>query len=122
MDRKSIIILVVCFVLLMLWYPLVVNKLYPPKPLPPGATNAPAALLAATNQTAPAQPPPAALEEPAAAPKPIVTANVPEELLEVANDNARYTFTSHGGGLKRIELIHYPETVARAPRKGAAHQ
>ena len=50
MDRKSIIILVVCFILLMLWYPLVVNKLYPPKPLPPGATNAPAALMATTNQ------------------------------------------------------------------------
>jgi YidC/Oxa1 family membrane protein insertase len=118
MDRKSIIALVVCFVVLMLWYPLVVNKLYPPKPLPPGATNAPAALLPTTNQPAPAPPPPAALEEPAAAPRPIVSANVPEELLEVANDNARYTFTSHGGGLKRIELIHYPETVAKRREKG----
>ena len=29
MDRKSIIALVFCFIVLMLWYPLV-NKLYPP--------------------------------------------------------------------------------------------
>ena len=40
MDRKSIIILVLCFVLLMLWYPLVVNKLYPPKPGARRDTNA----------------------------------------------------------------------------------
>ncbi len=33
MDRKSIIALVVCFIVLVLWYPLVVNKLYPPKTL-----------------------------------------------------------------------------------------
>jgi YidC/Oxa1 family membrane protein insertase len=111
MDRKTIIILVVCFILLMLWYPLVVNKLYPPKPLPPRATNAPPALMATTNEPAPSPTAPAALEEPAAALKPMVTANAPEELVEVANDNARYTFTSHGGGLKRVELIHYPETV-----------
>jgi YidC/Oxa1 family membrane protein insertase len=118
MDRKSIIILVVSFVVLMLWYPLVVNKLYPPKPLPPGATNAPTAFLATTNQIPPAPQAPAAIEEPAATPRPIVTASVPEELLEVANDNARYTFTSHGGGLKRVELIHYPETVAKRREKG----
>jgi YidC/Oxa1 family membrane protein insertase len=117
MDRKSIIALVVCFVVLMLWYPLVVNKLYPPKPLPPGATNAPAALLATTNPPAPAPAAPAVIEEPAAAPKPLVTANVPEELVEVANDNGRYTFTTHGGGLKLIELIHYPETVSKRGEK-----
>ena len=118
MDRKTIIILVVCFILLMLWYPLVVNKLYPPKPLPPGATNAPAALFAATNQPAPIPTTPAPLEEPVATPKPLVSGNVPEELVEVANDNARYTFTSYGGGLKRVELLHYPETVARGREKG----
>src|SRR5208283_5223294 len=107
----------VCFIVLMLWYPLVVNKLYPPKPLPPGATNAPASFLATTNQAAPAPAPPAALEEPAATPRPVVSANVPEELLEVANDNARYTFTTHGGGIKQIELVHYPETVSKHREK-----
>jgi YidC/Oxa1 family membrane protein insertase len=111
MDRKSIIAVVVCFLVLMLWSPLV-NKIYPPKPLPPGATNAPATTLSSTNQGASIQAAPAVAEEPATAPKPVVTANVPEELLTVANDNARYTFTTHGGGLKLIELLHYPETVS----------
>jgi YidC/Oxa1 family membrane protein insertase len=107
MDRKSIAVLVVCFILLMLWYPLV-NKLYPSKPLPPGATNRPPAMLATTNPAA-AHP---ILEQPSPAPKPLVTANAPEELLTVTNSNARYTFTSHGGGLKLVELVRYPETVS----------
>ena len=111
MDRKSIIALVVCFVVLMLWYPLV-NKIYPPKPLRPGVTNAYAATLSSTNQVANPQAAPTAAEAPAPAPMPVVTANVPEELLTVANGNARYTFTTHGGGLKLVELVHYPETVS----------
>jgi YidC/Oxa1 family membrane protein insertase len=119
MDRKSIIALVVCFLVLMLWYPLV-NKIYPPKPLPPGATNAVAAALSLTNRVAPTSAAPAVLEEPAAAPKPLVTVNVPEELLVVTNSNARYTFTSHGGGLKLVELVHYPETVSTRREKQPA--
>ena len=116
MDRKSIIALVVCFLVLMLWYPLV-NRIYPPKSLPPGATNAPAAALALTNRTATPSPAPPVLEQPVPAPKPIVSANVPEELLVVTNSNARYTFTSHGGGLKLVELVHYPETVSTRREK-----
>jgi YidC/Oxa1 family membrane protein insertase len=116
MDRNSILVLVICFILLMLWYPLV-NKLYPTKPLPPGATNAPAALFAATNHPVAAPTVPAVLEELGATPKPVVSANVPEELIEVANANAHYTFTSHGGGLKQIELLHYPETVPKHREK-----
>ncbi len=51
-----------------------------------------------------------------------MTANVPEELLVVTNSNARYTFTSYGGGLKLVELVHYPETVTTRRRKAAADQ
>jgi len=112
MDRKSIIVLVVCFLLLMLWYPLVVKKLYPPKPLPPGATNAPLATFAATNQTPTSAAAPSLVQAPAPAPAPFVTANVPEELLVVTNRNVRYIFTSHGGGLKEVD-IRYPDTPAR---------
>jgi len=111
MDRKSIIALVVCFIVLMLWYPLV-NKIYPPKPLPPGATNAYTATLSSTNQVASPEATQAVAEAPTPAPMPIVAANVPEELLTVANGNARYTFTTHGGGLKLVELLQYPETVS----------
>ena len=117
MDRKSIIILVVCFVVLMLWYPLV-QKLYPPKPLPQGATNAPLTTLVATNQgplTSAVSPSQA--EAPVIPPRPLPNTNVPEELLVLTNDNARYTFTSHGGGLKLIELLRYPESVSTRREK-----
>ncbi len=114
MDRKSILILVVCFVALMLWYPLI-NKLYPPKPLPAGPTNAAPATITAANQAPITSAPPAIAEAPVIAPKPIANTNVLEEL--VTNENARYNFTTHGGGLKLIELLKYPETVSTRREK-----
>ncbi len=42
----------------------------------------------------------------------VVNAQVPEDLLVVSNEVARYTFTSRGGGLKMVELLKYPETVS----------
>src|SRR2546427_3237693 len=104
MDRTSILVLVICFVVLMLWYPLVVNKLYPAKPVPPRPTNAPPTTLTATNGVAP---PP--VEAPIQAPTTFATTNVLEDLVMVTNENARYTFTSLGGGLKLIELVKYRE-------------
>ncbi len=123
MDRKSIIALVCCFIVLMLWYPLV-NKLYPPKPLPPGATNAAPGAFAATNRIAPEAPaPPVVPGQPPLAPRPLATAAGPEVLLTVTNSNARYTFTSHGGGLKLVELVHYPETVSvRRPKQAQTNR
>src|SRR5882672_2850350 len=116
MDRKSILILVVCFVALMLWYPLI-NKIWPPKPLSAGATNAAPATISATNQVPITSPPPVIAESPVTAPKPIANTNVQEELVILANENARYTFTTHGGGLKLIELLKYPETVSTRREK-----
>ena len=110
MDRKSIIILVACFVLLFSW-PLLVNKIYPPKPLPPGQTNAVATPQLTTNRTATSSPSSPVLETPAR-PRSAISTSVPEELLEITNNDAHYTFTSHGGGLKMIELLHYPESVS----------
>src|SRR5262245_20775083 len=110
MDRKAIIVLLVCFLLLFFVWPRLVNQIYPPKPLPK-QTNAPVAFTNApghlTNQptlTA-ATNPPVLTPTP---PTPIAT-NVPEELLVVTNENARYTFTSRGGGLKSIELCKYKQ-------------
>src|SRR5512133_356335 len=103
MDRKSIIVLVVCFIVLMLWYPLVVNKLYPPKPLAPGSTNAPSATLTTTNPPGAVPVAPVTPEVPVATvPRPVASTNVQETTLEVTNSNGRYTFTSHGGGLKEV--------------------
>jgi YidC/Oxa1 family membrane protein insertase len=111
MDRTSIIVLVVCFVLLMLWYPLVVNKIYPSKPLPRG-TNAPSTTVTGTNQVGTVTNPPVLAEAPTNAPRVALNTNLPEDLLVITNENAIYTFTSHGGGLKLIELLRYPETVS----------
>src|SRR6516162_3304451 len=100
MDRKSIIILVACFLLLFSW-PLLVNKIYPPKPLPPGQTNALTTQVLTTNGSVTSPPATAALEAPTR-PTSTVNTSIPEQLLEITNADAHYTFTSHGGGLKLI--------------------
>lgn len=115
MDRKSVIVLAVCFVLFALWAQ-VVPVLYPPAPK---STNAPAAAIISTNgppaSAATASISPAPAGQPTfVAPRP----GAPEELIVVTNPVARFTFTSHGGGLKSVELLKYPETVSS--RKGTA--
>ena len=113
MDRKSILVLVVCVALLMLWFPLV-NKLYPPPP-PSSNTNgvASATREAAAGSNQPALPATTTPGSPPAnvAAQSFVRPETPEELRVVTNDNARYTFTSHGGGLQLVELLRYPESV-----------
>jgi YidC/Oxa1 family membrane protein insertase len=119
MDRKSIIILVVCFLLLFSW-PLLMNKVFPPKKLPPGATNGPAPALAVTNRGAPATSAPILQAEAPLARASLINTNVPEKTLEITNADAHYTFSSHGGGLKLVELLKYPETVLTR-RQRTAH-
>ena len=112
MDRKSVIILVACGLLFLLWAQLT-PKLYPPKAVI--RTNV---VAAATNgnagATEAAAPAAATTSVPFVAPTP----GAPEELLVVSNDTARYTFTSHGGGLKLVELLKYPDSVARGSKQG----
>ena len=119
----------------MLWYPLV-NRLFPPVPRPPEAespidTNATTTVTAwpDTDRATP---------EWSAAPTPIETplATVPTGLpadaartgalrgpeltLALETDQARYIFTSYGGGLKHVELKQYPEKVGRQARRQGA--
>ncbi len=97
-----------------LWSVVLVPKLYPPKPLPPGDTNV-VATIAATNaaQTAISPTPPTLSPTPVTATRPTFATNLAEQTLTLTNDNARYTFTSHGGGLKTVELVRYAETISR---------
>jgi YidC/Oxa1 family membrane protein insertase len=113
MDRTSIIVIVVCFILIGLWSFVLMPRLYPPKNLPRG-TNAPVTAVTGTNQngTVTSTAPPVLAESPTNAPRVAINTNVAEELVVVTNENARYTFTSHGGGLKLVELVKYPETVS----------
>src|SRR5438132_517175 len=96
MDRKSVIVLVVCFILLIMWYPLV-NRWYG---LPPAAqgTNVVAgptnAVASGTNSSTSA-PGASTSSVPGGM---LVKSDAPEELVVVENDDVRYTFTSHGGG------------------------
>ncbi|MCU0770686.1 MAG: membrane protein insertase YidC [Verrucomicrobia bacterium] len=113
MDRKAIIVIVACVGLMILWTTVLVPK-YLTRPLPPGATHqASPAVGAAPSEVTPTQ---TALtnvlsqvSEPVA---PTVHPEEPEESLEVVHDNVRYVFTSHGGGLRRIDLLGYPEYAA----------
>jgi len=89
-------------------------KWYPQKPLPTRGTNAPATTVTGTNQMTN---PPVLAEAPTNAPRVAVNTNVPEDLVVISNENARYTFTSHGGGLKLVELVKYPETVSTRREK-----
>lgn len=124
MDRKSILILALSFGLLMLWYPLV-NRLFPPTPLPPTAledqTNGAAA--GATNGGAVARPAAPASSAASGAPVELVAFPIlpegPEETLTLEAEGVRYVFTSHGGGLKQVELTHYPQSVGHRSRARA---
>src|SRR2546429_604208 len=112
MDRTSIIVLAICLAILALWYTVVIPKLTP-KPVPGALTNAPVATASQTNQTQPSnyQPATASSTTTSNSLAIVVNTNITEELMVVTNENARYTFTSHGGGLKLVELVKYPETV-----------
>src|SRR5437763_1970215 len=99
MDRKSVIILVICGVLFLLWAQLV-PRLYPPVPL--HRTNQVATML---SSNLPPSELSAATNPPVASPAaPQITPSAPEEFLVEENAKGRYTFTSYGGALKLVEL------------------
>ncbi|MGH7976580.1 MAG: membrane protein insertase YidC, partial [Limisphaerales bacterium] len=71
--------------------------------------------FAATNVVSTAQtsePTPAATSTTTTVSTQIFDTNAPENLIVITNADARYTFTSRGGGLKSVELLKYPETVS----------
>lgn len=127
MDRKAILIIVACFVLMLLW-PALVDRLFPSPPRPALATNQldqvagpPAAPGAVTNLPGPGAAAPPAITAPSVPSLAWQPPAGPEELLTLETAEARYLFTSHGGGLKQIELKRYPATVA-CGRKAAAER
>jgi YidC/Oxa1 family membrane protein insertase len=115
MDRKSFIILVISFLFLMAWFPLT-NKIFPPKPIPktnllshatntfPAGTNRigrTGEVISGESPIAPGTPGILATNQPAG----------PEETVTLENADARYVFTSIGGGVKLVELKSYLKTV-----------
>lgn len=117
MDRKSIIVLAICLILILSWGQLL-QWLYPPPPPSKNATNQVATIPAGgTNQiTANTPVISAASNGPV---KFVIPANVSaEEVQIITNSNGRYTFTSRGGGLKEIELVGFPETISTRRKIG----
>jgi len=110
MDRKSITILLVAFLLIISWFKLV-EVLYPPAP--PRAVTATNTVTTATNPSLAAATNQPAAPLPAVAPGAVQwTAPAAEEkLMELDTPEVRYTFTSHGGGLKVAELKRFPKIV-----------
>ncbi|MBM3836232.1 MAG: membrane protein insertase YidC [Verrucomicrobia bacterium] len=117
MDRKSFFVLILCFALLMLWYPLV-NKIFPPTPAPPGTntvstatkgTGTPSAAATATAPTTNLKT--STIATPQSQPVLAPRSDEPEKLLTLENENVRCVFSSHFGGLQFVELKKYPATV-----------
>jgi YidC/Oxa1 family membrane protein insertase len=128
MDRRSLILLIATFLLMLFWMPLM-KRIYPDKPLPPGATNALVAASAAgasgTNAasgvsgaagpstvgaSAGSVPPPAVAAGAAGTPRPgfadpgfhAPSGTATEVAIE--NDAMKVVLSSHGGGLRTVEL------------------
>ncbi len=145
MDRRSIILLTATCLVMVFWMPLM-KRVYPDKPLPPGGTNLVAAAGGSNSPTVagavPAAPPvPATGTTPApggavAAP-PVTMAGTagavkpgfadtgfragPEPGVEVVleNDAIRAVFTSHGGGIRNVELKGHADAATwRQVRSG----
>lgn len=121
MDRKTIIILVACVLLMLAWQPLT-QKIWPPVPVPPRSTNAPAATATGPQSASPAATPEASQppELRAAAPRPAAPPAAPEETLVITNALARYVFTSYGGGLREVQLLTFPEEVQKKAQAAGA--
>jgi YidC/Oxa1 family membrane protein insertase len=109
MDKTGVIVVSLCVVLLGWWF-VEQNKIaqqqaaYARMHPVAVATNAAVATATAPNNAA----------APVSAPATPVffDANLPEQTLTLTNGRARYVFTSRGGGLKRVDLLDYPETVS----------
>jgi YidC/Oxa1 family membrane protein insertase len=110
MDRKSIIIVALCVVLIISWGPLT-KWLWPTPPPSINPTNQVAMASGGTNQavTTNATITTGTSNAPATF---VVHPEIHEDLLVITNNNGRYTFTSRGGGLKEVELVGYPESTS----------
>src|SRR5690242_17663527 len=120
MDRKSIIILVVSLLVLIAWYP-ITNKIFPPKPAPIRSTNL-VSRTTTTNQlssTNRVEPRLAALTN--SAPSTNILSRE-ERTVTLENDDARYVFTSIGGGLKIVDLKRFPAAVDCSAKKSPTNK
>ncbi len=105
MDKTGIIVVSICVVLLGFWM-VEQNKIAKQQAAYAASNQLAQAALVVSNS-------PALQAAVYATPTPVAfDTSLPEQTLVVANSQARYTFTSLGGGLKEVELLDYPETIS----------
>jgi YidC/Oxa1 family membrane protein insertase len=113
MDRTGIIVIALCVGLFGFW--LFEQNKYAQAVAHYNATNIVAQTHASLNATNLAASTPAtttAVSSLTEVTRPVFDPSAPEQTLVVSNALARYTFTSHGGGIKLVELINYPDTIS----------
>ena len=108
MDRKTVILLVVTLLGMLGINFFAAKVLFPPVLVP--VTNAPAALTQNTAAIPGVKTEPPSMSAPGVVAEqlPDVSPNAPrrpEQLLALSNSAVRFVFTSHGGGLRRAELL-----------------
>jgi len=116
MDRKSIIILVVAVGLYFLMTP-VIDHFFPPKPVPVSVlpTNNHESKSSPSTTTHPEATPssPAGLHSAPEVVPARTESSKPEQILTVSNADLIWHFTSRGGGLKDVDVVHYPAVIRR---------
>lgn len=125
MDRRSLLLLAATSLILVLWYPLM-NRVYPPKIVPitnqvaaAGSTNLTvdtAAASATAGPAAPGAPATAALAPGIADPGFRAPAGPATEIF-LENEWVRYVITSHGGGIREVELKKHADSINCRDRK-----
>jgi YidC/Oxa1 family membrane protein insertase len=102
MDRTGIIVVSICVLLLVYWFREEQKQEESIRQRQQMAlTNRVAALPAVNPQPGPS----------VAMPPALFDTNVAEQTIVLTNERVRYTFTSRGGGLKRIELLDHTNRV-----------
>jgi YidC/Oxa1 family membrane protein insertase len=111
MDKTGIIVVSICGALLVLWFIQTQKQeaRWQQQKAEFARTNVLTAPQAAANEAA-IPTTPATLVQ-------VFDTDVPENLIVISNADARYTFTSRGGGLKTVELLKYPETISARWKK-----
>ncbi|HSY75061.1 MAG TPA: membrane protein insertase YidC [Dongiaceae bacterium] len=111
MDRTGIIVVSLCGALLVLWFFQTKKQedRFQQQQAEFARTN-----VVSTPQTAAS---PTVIPATTTTSVQIFDTNAPENTIVISNADARYTFTSRGGGLKTVELLKYPETISARWKK-----
>lgn len=111
MDRKTIFVFVACIGFVVFWQAVLVPKYFmEQRPASEANTNAVPAVISTPTTTSTTS---TAVASTTSVVRAAISTDSPEQLLVIANENARYTFTSRGGGLKEINLVKFQETITR---------